>query len=139
MIVYNLVCLTCDINFEGWFDSSKEFEKQRRKKLLNCPQCNSFYVKKSLMSPNVSIKSNSKNISKSKKAIANDIKKYKKIIEKNFDYVGDDFTEEAKKMKYGEIDERPIYGEATIDQTKELVKEEISVVPLPWSSPKKTN
>ena len=139
MIVYNLTCLTCDINFEGWFDSSKEFEKQKRKKLLNCPQCNSFYVKKSLMSPNVSIKSNSKNISKSKKAIANDIKKYKKIIEKNFDYVGDDFTEEAKKMKYGEIDERPIYGEATIDQTKELVKEEISVVPLPWSSPKKTN
>ena len=139
MIVYNLTCLTCDINFEGWFDSSKEFENQKRKKLLNCPQCNSFYVKKSLMSPNVSFKSNSKNISKSKKAIANDIKKYKKIIEKNFDYVGDDFTEEAKKMKYGEIDERPIYGEATIDQTKELVKEEISVVPLPWSSPKKTN
>ena len=139
MIVYNLICSACDINFEGWFDSSKEFEKQKRKKLLNCPQCNSSYVKKSLMSPNVSIKSNAKNISKSKKAIANDIKKYKKIIEKNFDYVGDDFTEEAKKMKYGEIDERPIYGEATIDQTKELVKEEISVVPLPWSSPKKTN
>ena len=71
--------------------------------------------------------------------MANDIKKFKKIIEKNFDYVGNDFTEEAKKMKYGEKEERPIYGEATIEQTKELADEEISVVPLPWHSSKKTN
>ena len=47
------------------------------------------------------------------------------------------FTEEAKKMKYGEKKERPIYGEATIEQTKELAEEEISVVPLPWSPTKK--
>jgi len=61
------------------------------------------------------------------------------MIENNFDYVGDNFTEEAKKMKYGEIDERPIYGEASLDQTTELLDEEIKIVPLPWSSSKKTN
>ena len=90
------------------------------------------------MTPNISKKNNSKK-PLIKKAMINDIKKFKKIIEKNFDYVGDNFTEEAKKMKYGEIDERPIYGEATLEQTKELVDEDINVVPLPWSSSKKTN
>ena len=71
--------------------------------------------------------------------MANNIKKYKKIVEENFDYVGESFTEEAKKIKYGEKKERPIYGEATAEQTKELVEEEISVVPLPWASTKKIN
>ena len=90
------------------------------------------------MAPNLSKKNNSTKI-KIKKAMINDIKKYKKIIEKNFDYVGDNFTEEAKKIKYGEIEERPIYGEANLDQTKELIEEEISFTPLPWSPNKKNN
>ena len=90
------------------------------------------------MAPNVSKKSNSKN-NKVKKTLASNISKYKKIIEDNFDYVGEKFTEEAKKIKYGEVKERPIYGEATIEQTKELVDEEINVVPLPFSPKRKTN
>ena len=113
--------------------------KDGLKKFLSCPTCNSLEINKSLMSPNISKKSNSKKESKRKKAMINSIKKYKKIIEKNFDYVGDSFTEEAKQMKYGEKEERPIYGEATLDQTKELAEEEIEVVPLPWSIDKKTN
>ena len=60
----------------------------------------------------------------------------KKFVEKNFDYVGDKFTEEAKKMKYGETKERSIYGEATLEQTKELIDEDIEVLPLPFSSKK---
>ncbi len=139
MIVFNLICNDCSTEFEGWFESSKDFEKQKRKKFLSCPTCNSLEINKSLMSPNISKKSNSKKESKRKKAMINSIKKYKKIIEKNFDYVGDNFTEEAKQMKYGEKEERPIYGEATLDQTKELAEEEIEVVPLPWSIDKKTN
>ena len=91
------------------------------------------------MAPNLSTKSNSKKEVKLKKAVANNIKKYRKIVENNFDYVGDKFTEEAKKMKYGEKKERPIYGEATIEQTKELAEEEINVIPLPWAPTKKTN
>ena len=61
------------------------------------------------------------------------------MVVKIFEYVGDKFTEEAKKMKYGEKEERPIYGEATIEQTRELAEEEINVVPLPWAPTKKTN
>ncbi len=139
MIVFNLVCKICSAEFEGWFESTKEFDNQKRKKIINCPSCNSSLIKKSLMAPNLLTKSNSKKEIKLKKAVANNIKKYKKIIEKNFDYVGDKFTEEAKKMKYGEIEERPIYGEATIEQSKELAEEEINVVPLPWAPIKKTN
>ena len=139
MIVFNLICRNCSFEFEGWFDNSKEFEKQKRKNLINCPSCNHYSVKKTLMTPNVSKKTNSKKIKANKKTVINSINKYKKIIEKNFDYVGDNFTEEAKKMKYGEIDERPIYGEANVEQTKELLEEEISVVPLPWTPSKKSN
>ena len=139
MIVYNLICKKCSFEFEGWFDNSNDFEKQKRKKLINCPSCNDVIINKSLMSPNISAKSNSKVIKKQNKTIANNINKYKKIIEKNFDYVGDNFTEEAKKMKYGEISERAIYGEANLEQTRELLEEEISVVPLPWTPSKKTN
>ena len=89
------------------------------------------------MAPNVAKKSNSK-ILKRNKSIASNIGKLKKIIEKEFDYVGDKFTDEAKKIKYGEAKERSIYGEATLQQTKELIEEEIDITPLPFS-PKKTN
>ena len=139
MIIFNLVCKSCQFKFEGCFDNSKDYEKQLRKNFINCPNCNSSSIKKFLMSRNLSKKSNAKKSVQNKKTVINNIKKYKKIIEKNFDYVGSNFTEEAKKMKYGEIDERPIYGEASLDQTKELLDEEISVVPLPWTPSKKTN
>ena len=139
MIVFNLICKTCSIEFEGWFENTKEFENQKRKKMINCPSCISSHVKKFLMSPNLPTKSNTKKETKIKKTMSNNIKKIKKIIEKNFEYVGDKFTEEAKKMKYGEKEEKPIYGEATIEQTKELAEEEINVVPLPWAPTKKTN
>ena len=137
MIVFNLECKVCSVKFEGWFDSSIEFEKQSKSKLVNCPSCNSDSIKKNLVAPNVSKKSNSKN-KKIKKTIASNLAKYKKIIEDNFDYVGDKFSDEAKKIKYGEKKDRPIYGEATIEQTKELLDEEINVVPLPFAPKKKT-
>ena len=138
MIVFNLECKICSASFEGWFDNSSEFEKQKKEKLISCPSCNSDSVKKSLVAPNLSKKSNAKK-TKIKKTIASNISKYKKIIEDNFDYVGDHFTEEAKKIKYGEIEDRPIYGEATLEQTKELIDEEINIVPLPFNTNKKTN
>ena len=138
MIVFNLECKVCSINFEGWSESSSEFEKQKKLKIINCPSCNSDSIKKTLVAPNVSKKSNSKN-KNIKKSIATNLSKYKKIIEENFDYVGEQFTEEAKKIKYGEKKNRPIYGEATIEQTKELIDEEIDVVPLPFNVNRKIN
>ena len=137
MIVFNINCSDCAFSFEGWFENTKDYNKQTKKGLLTCPSCNSTKIKKGLMSPNVSKKSNSK-ISKTNKSIASNVKKLKKIIEKEFDYVGDKFTEEAKKIKYGEVKQRAIYGEASIEQTKELIDEEIDILPLPFST-KKTN
>ena len=138
MIVFNLKCHNCSFIFEAWFGDSNEYKTQLKKKLVLCPSCNSSSVTKSIMTPRVSKKSNTK-ILKQKKTMINNIKKYKEIIEKNFDYVGDNFTEEAKKIKYGETEERPIYGEANLEQTKELIEEEISFTPLPWVQNKKSN
>ena len=138
MIVFNLVCSECEYPFEGWFDDTKSFNSQKKQKLINCPSCDSLNVSKTLAAPNVSKKSNSKPI-KNKKTLASNIKKIKKIVEKNFDYVGDNFFEEAKKIKYGETKERPIYGEATVEETKELIEEEINITPLPFQSNKKNN
>ena len=137
MIVFNLICETCEYNFEGWFESSSEFSRQKKRSLVTCPSCNSNKIKKTLMAPNLASKTNTKE-GKIKKTMASNISKLKKIVEKNFDYVGDKFTEEAKKIKYGESKDRSIYGEATIEQTKELIDEQIDVLPLPFSS-KKTN
>ena len=137
MIVFNLNCSDCAFSFEGWFENSKDYSNQIKKGLVSCPSCNSIQIKKGLMAPNVAIKSNSQN-SKKNKSIASNIKKLKKIIEKEFDYVGDKFTEEAIKIKYGEVKERAIYGEASFEQTKELMDEDIDVLPLPFST-KKTN
>tara|TARA_B100000989_G_scaffold231200_1_gene178015 strand:- start:56 stop:469 length:414 start_codon:yes stop_codon:yes gene_type:complete len=137
MIVFILNCSDCDSSFEGWFENTKDYNKQINQGLVSCPACNSINIKKGLMAPNITKKSNTKN-SKINKSIASNVKKLKKIIEKEFEYVGDKFTEEAKKIKYGEVKERAIYGEASIEQTKELKDEDIDVLPLPFST-KKTN
>ena len=138
MIVFNLICDDCEFPFEGWFDNTSAFKSQKRSKLINCPNCERSNINKALAAPNVGKKSNSK-ILKNKKTLANNIKKIKKVVEENFDYVGDKFTDEAKKIKYGETKDRPIYGEATIEQTKELIEEDISITPLPFQSNKKNN
>ena len=101
MIVFNLSCKMCNLSFEGWFIDSNDFESQKKRKMVNCPSCNSSRINKALMAPNLNRKSNTKD-KKIKKTIASNINKLKKIVEKNFDYVGDKFTEEAKKIKYGE-------------------------------------
>ncbi len=137
MIVFNLSCQVCAYSFEGWFSNSSDFNKQKKKNLVTCPACNSVKIKKGLMAPNLNKKSNSKE-KKLKKTMASNISKLKKIVEKNFEYVGDKFSEEAKKIKYGETKERSIYGEASLEQTKELIDEDIEIMPLPFSS-KKTN
>ena len=138
MIVFNLLCIECDYSFEGWFDNTLAFNKQKKNKLISCPNCESLNIKKALVAPNLGKKSNSKTF-KNQKTLASNIKKIKKIVEENFDYVGDKFTDEAKKIKYGETNDRPIYGEATIDQAKELIEEEIKITTLPFQSSKKNN
>ena len=135
MILFDLQCEK-NHKFECWFASSANYEEQLKNKMIVCPYCNSTKIKKSLMAPNINTKSISKN---NKKAIAqknleNQIKKFRKYIEKNTDNVGKNFAEEARKIYYGETKSRPIRGESTEKETKELIEEGIPFSKLPWQT-----
>ena len=104
MIKYSLTCKSCDLTFESWFASSKEFEKLKRKKILNCHNCNSLDIEKSLMAPNLISKKFSKTKQEKEIKKYNKIKKtiteYQKFIKNNFEYVGNNFTYEARSIHY---------------------------------------
>ena len=99
MIKYSLFCRDCDLTFESWFASSKEYEKLKKKNFLNCHSCNSFNIEKSLMAPSlINKKSDTITTNKLKKyiAIKKTISKYKKFIKENCDYVDDTFYYESR-------------------------------------------
>ena len=136
MIKYKLICKDCDTSFDSWFASSNEYEKLKKMKHINCHQCNSLEVEKSLMSPNVlnSKKENSE-IAKNKKYIKvrNKIKEYQKFIKNNFDYVGKNFAYEARSIHYNDSKKtKGIYGKATLEEVKELKEEGIETEIIPW-------
>ena len=94
MIKYNLLCKKCELTFDSWFSSSKEYDKLKMKKLINCHSCGSLKVEKNLMAPKL-ISENFKH--KNEKM---DLIKYQKFIKKNFDYVGENFAYEARSIHY---------------------------------------
>ena len=133
---YRLTCKDCKNIFDSWFSSSKEYERVKKKKLLNCYNCNSLNVKKTLMSPNISISKNDSNISKEIKKFKETkklISKYQKFIEKNFDYVGENFVYEARSIHYkNKKSKKGIYGTASKEDLKELKEEGIKTEMIPW-------
>ena len=136
MIKYKLICKKCDISFDSWFASSKEFEKLKNKKLLNCHMCNSVQIEKTLMSPNILNSKKIKNTnSKEQKylRVRNKIKEYQKFIKKNFEYVGENFTYEARSIHYNsKKNKKGIYGTASISDVKDLKEEGIETEVIPW-------
>ena len=141
MIKFDLICENQHI-FEASFDDSNSFEKQKRKKQIECAVCNSSIISKSVMAPNISGKSTSSaKINREKKKLFSNynkqLNKIKSEIEKNFTYVGKKFPEEARKIHYGEAKDKPIYGEATEKESQELVDEGIGLVRLPFSKKEK--
>ena len=139
MIKFRLFCKKCSKDFDSWFASSKEYEKLKKSKLLNCPKCNSYNIKKSLMAP--SIISNKKKInnlnSKKHIEIKNKLKKYQKFIENNFDYVGNNFAYEARSIHYNNKKrEKGIYGNASKKEVEELSEEGINTEIIPWINDK---
>ena len=141
MIKFDLICENQHI-FEASFDDSNSFEKQKSKKQIECPFCNSTKISKSVMAPNISGKSTSSaKINREKKKLFSNynkqLNKIKSEIEKNFTYVGKKFPEEARKIHYGEAKDKPIYGEATEKESQELVDEGIALVRLPFSKKEK--
>ena len=136
MIKYKLICKKCDISFDSWFASSKEFEKLKNKKLLTCHMCNSVQIEKTLMSPNILNSKKIKNTnSKEQKylRVRNKIKEYQKFIKKNFEYVGENFTYEARSIHYNsKKNKKGIYGTASISDVKDLKEEGIETEVVPW-------
>ena len=137
MIKYKLICKDCETTFDSWFSSSKEYEKLRKKKFLNCHFCNSLNVGKGLMSPSVSTsKNNLRGIDSSSekyREIKKTISKYQEFIKKNFEYVGENFAYEARSLHYKDKKKsKGIYGTATKEDLNELKEEGIKAEILPW-------
>tara|TARA_Y100000590_G_scaffold397003_1_gene478217 strand:- start:225 stop:641 length:417 start_codon:yes stop_codon:yes gene_type:complete len=132
MIKYNLIC-KCGENFESWFSSSLEFDSLYKKKLIKCIYCDSTKVKKSMMAPNLSSKSNK--LSKKNKLAKNARKQlvdFRKYIEKNCKDVGENFSREARSIHYDKKSSKGIYGKASPEETSELIEEGIDVLTVPW-------
>jgi len=136
MIKYKLICKDCNISFDSWFSSSKEYEKLKKQKFLICHICNSLNIEKTLMSPSVLM---SKNIYKiddkdmKYKETRKIIFEYQKFIKKNLDYVGDNFAYEARSIHYKNKKlSKGIYGTATKEDLQELNEEGIVTESIPW-------
>ena len=136
MIKYRLICKSCETTFDSWFASSKDYERLKKKKFLNCHNCSSLNIKKTLMSPNVSISKNSSKTDKEIKKYKETkvlISKYQKFIKKNFEYVGDKFAYEARSLHYkNKKISKGIYGTPTKEDLKELKEEGIKAEIIPW-------
>ncbi len=137
MIKYNLLCKKCNLIFDSWFASSKEFDKLKKKKLINCHNCGSLKVEKNLMAPKLMYKTlkhenEKKDLIKYQK-IKKKINEYNKFIKNNFDYVGENFAYEARSMHYNNKKRaKGIYGTATNNDLKELKEEGIDTQLIPW-------
>ena len=136
MIKYSLVCKDCNTIFDSWFKSSADFEKLKDKNFLNCHNCNSLNIHKSLMKPNIVNKKSkletkdfkNKNINFKKK-----IREYQNFVKKNFDYVGDNFAYEARSIHYNDKKRKKgIFGSASKKDVRELKEEGIDTQIIPW-------
>ena len=136
MIKYKLICNNCDLKFDSWFASSNEYERLKKKKLLNCHNCNSYKVEKTLMAPqliNSKSKTDKKIDLKKYNKVKKTIKDYQNFIKDNFKYVGDNFAYEARSIHYnGKKKSKGIYGSASKEDLKELKEEGIDAQMIPW-------
>ena len=136
MIKYKLACDDCEITFDSWFATFKEFERLKRKKLLICYNCNSLKVDKTLMAP--TLINNKKNLNNSMELtkyenVKNTIKNYQKFIKDNFKYVGENFAYEARSIHYDKKkNSKGIYGNASKKDLNELKEEGIDTQVIPW-------
>lgn len=155
MIVFDLSCHVGH-RFEGWFGSSCDYEDQRGRGLLACPHCGSAEVGKAPMAPAVPAKGNARQEvlpPEAQKQLANTplspqvqqalgaLAKAQAEALKRSTWVGDKFAEETRKMHYGERDEAPIHGQASLAEAKALIEEGVPVAPLPFpvAPPEKLN
>ncbi|MFT5485911.1 MAG: hypothetical protein ACI9JL_000721 [Paracoccaceae bacterium] len=154
MIVFDVSCSNEHV-FEGWFRDSASFGEQIEAGAVSCPVCGDTKVRKALMAPNVAGTRKGRDdapIGVPSAADSNTgpnavmdapdgklaefveaLHEFKKHVAENSDYVGDTFPEEARKIHYGETEARSIYGEATPEETEELVDEGVDFHRIPWT------
>ena len=152
MIRYNLVCEKKH-EFESWFPGSASFDKQTKRGLIACPACGSTKVEKALMTPNLgrSVRNSASDsppepaladtttdtpapvamMTPQERVLRSKLKELREHLVKNAENVGHRFPEEARKMHYGEIEHRSIYGEASPTEARKLLDEGIEFHPLP--------
>jgi hypothetical protein len=150
MIRYNLRCERGH-TFESWFQSSSAYDSQVKRKLVSCPSCGSSKIEKAIMAPQigrnrkdgaaapppetasteVSTMSSTPLMMAQERELRAKLKELRDHVVKNADNVGERFPNEARKMHYGDIEHRPIYGEASPDEARSLIDEGIEVTPLP--------
>ena len=152
MIHYQLRCSQSH-EFDGWFKDSAAFEKQARRGLVECPECGDSKVERALMAPAVPRKGRANSpVAEptgppppgspvaAPKATAGPmpaqvfamLQRMRAEVEKNCDYVGGQFADEARKIHRGESEKRGIYGEATSEQAEALAEDGIEVSQIPW-------
>tara|TARA_R110000868_G_scaffold219102_3_gene469928 strand:- start:474 stop:917 length:444 start_codon:yes stop_codon:yes gene_type:complete len=140
MILYDLSCLK-DHNFESWFRDSGAADKLIKAGQVPCPVCGSKKVQKAPMAPRIA-KSSPKgelsapspkntDLASAMEKAAEAFTELRQAIEKNFEHVGEKFPEEARRIHYGETEQRGIYGDATPSEAQELLDEGIEVYAIP--------
>ena len=131
MIKYNLKCQN-NHEFESWFSDSKEFEKLKDRKLLECIYCSSTKISKSIMSPMITGIKNKKNLDKILQKEKQTLLAIRKYVEKNFEYVGKDFSKKVRDIYYDRNSKKTIYGTTTSEERIELADEGIDLLTIPW-------
>jgi len=146
MIRYNLRCEKGHA-FESWFQSSAAYEAQEKRELVSCPSCGSVKVERAIMAPQIVTRKGREQAAPAPAETAGSestpllmaqevelrtkLKELRDHIVKNADNVGERFPNEARKMHYGDIEHRPIYGEASAEEARALIDEGVEVSPLP--------
>ncbi|WP_270728365.1 DUF1178 family protein [Shimia sp. Alg240-R146] len=154
MINYTLKCAN-DHRFDSWFQSADAFDKLKAAGMVTCAICGDSHVEKAMMSPRVrpartaATAKSSQEPAPAEPAAASlsqpateaevALKKLRKQVEDNSDYVGKDFAAEARAMHEGTTPGRAIYGEAKLEDAKALVEDGVPVAPLPFNIGRKTN
>jgi hypothetical protein len=124
MIAYQLQCGNGH-SFEGWFKDSAAFDTQSKGGKLTCPSCNSKKVEKAMMAPAIAGKAREQAQARAA------LREMRTKMLAEAEHVGAEFPEEARKIHYGESDERAIYGEASVDEVKSLLEEGVPVAAIP--------
>ena len=135
MIKYNLKCNN-EHEFESWFSNSDEFDKLNNKGLLECIYCSSKKINKSIMSPMISNSKDNYNqtdiSNKELKAEKDQLLKLRNYIEKNFEFVGKNFSKKVREVYYDKKNKKAIYGTTTPKERDELAEEGIDLLSIPW-------